>query len=668
MGMQLQCTGGEGGGTQWVCVPNAPCCSPCGVQNQKGALTPENLTAAYQKVYGSAPSQDWLNLTCKAYSQSGSNSCSVLSNLAFCKGLKCASSALGISNDLGNQGCFTTGAAKLQQMGATPTGPSYEGVPTSFQLNGKTYQYGSVGNSRCSNSFGWVDTSSLPKCVKFGTAQPEIQKNNLQGPLEALIAAGLVVGGGGLLAGGLLGGAPLAGTAQVFPVADASLISGTPLGAAPAMTDAAVTGGISGGSGISMGYAPGAGGTSLGLDIPASTAAQNLATLSDPATGLLGPQFTGGMDGALGTGVGAGAGATAAYDALGACIAKDVASWGIDPLTGVSTLGTTLSPLSALPTSGLTLSNLLNAGVPLAQAVGKILGGKSPIGSGSGNGSGANSTAAQLASMTPDTSAQIFRVGQTAKDPLAKVVTQPITELTPEYKNIQQTYGCAQTAAKGGLIGSLGHYASGGSTSDKKNLFCFKDSEPKFDEQRPELLMGRVSNSKVEPMVLKQIKTGISGYARGGLPEKYHAATPEGHHPEFITGLTGYYACGGGTGQSDDIPAMLHDGDYVMDAETVSALGDGSSKAGMHVLEGFRSQVPYKNAPGGNPVPAKIADGEYVFPAAFVSALGRGDNKRGSEILDGLREKLRAHKRGAPLDKIPPKAKSPLDYIQKGKK
>jgi hypothetical protein len=169
-------------------------------------------------------------------------------------------------------------------------------------------------------------------------------------------------------------------------------------------------------------------------------------------------------------------------------------------------------------------------------------------------------------------------------------------------------------------------------------------------------------------MVLKQIKTGISGYARGGLPEKYHAATPEGHHPEFITGLTGYYACGGGTGQSDDIPAMLHDGDYVMDAETVSALGDGSSKAGMHVLEGFRSQVPYKNAPGGNPVPAKIADGEYVFPAAFVTALGRGDNKRGSEILDGLREKLRAHKRGAPLDKIPPKAKSPLDYIQKGKK
>ena len=66
-------------------------------------------------------------------------------------------------------------------------------------------------------------------------------------------------------------------------------------------------------------------------------------------------------------------------------------------------------------------------------------------------------------------------------------------------------------------------------------------------------------------------------------------------------------------------------------------------------------------------VAAKIADGEYVFPAAFVTALGGGDNKRGAEILDGLREKLRAHKRAAPLDKIPPKAKSPLAYIGNAK-
>jgi hypothetical protein len=112
---------------------------------------------------------------------------------------------------------------------------------------------------------------------------------------------------------------------------------------------------------------------------------------------------------------------------------------------------------------------------------------------------------------------------------------------------------------------------------------------------------------------------------------------------------------------------MLHDGDYVMDAETVSSLGDGSSKAGRQVLDGFREQVPHSAATGGSVVPAKIADGEYVFPASFVTALGRGDNKAGARILDGLREKLRAHKRAAPVNKIPPKAKSPLDYIKAAK-
>jgi hypothetical protein len=111
---------------------------------------------------------------------------------------------------------------------------------------------------------------------------------------------------------------------------------------------------------------------------------------------------------------------------------------------------------------------------------------------------------------------------------------------------------------------------------------------------------------------------------------------------------------------------MLHDGDYVMDADTVAAFGDGSSKAGAEVLEHLREQVPHQGGGQGKAVPAKIADGEYVFPAAFVTALGGGDNKQGSKMLDAMREKLRAHKRSAPTSKIPPKAKSPLDYLRKG--
>lgn len=89
------------------------------------------------------------------------------------------------------------------------------------------------------------------------------------------------------------------------------------------------------------------------------------------------------------------------------------------------------------------------------------------------------------------------------------------------------------------------------------------------------------------------------------------------HKPEFITGKTGHFVEGRGDGQSDDIPAMLADGEYVFDADTVAALGNGSSKAG--ALQ-----------------------------------------------LDKMREAIRKHKRSAPNNKIPPKAKSPLEYF-KGK-
>jgi hypothetical protein len=156
---------------------------------------------------------------------------------------------------------------------------------------------------------------------------------------------------------------------------------------------------------------------------------------------------------------------------------------------------------------------------------------------------------------------------------------------------------------------------------------------------------------------------GQVSYARGG-----DVRMPKGHNPEFVTGQTGHYAQGRGTGQSDDIPAVLHDGDYVMDADTVAAFGDGSSKAGAGALEQFRRSIPVRHSGGGQPIPAKIADGEYVLPEAFVTSLGRGSNKQGARMLDGMREQIRAHKRSAPDTKIPPKAKSPLQYMHEAMK
>ena len=80
---------------------------------------------------------------------------------------------------------------------------------------------------------------------------------------------------------------------------------------------------------------------------------------------------------------------------------------------------------------------------------------------------------------------------------------------------------------------------------------------------------------------------------------------------------TSRYVRGQGDGQSDKIPAMLSDGEYVMDAESVSALGNGSSEAGAKKLDEFRMN-------------------------------------------------LRKHKRSAPIGKIPPKTKKLNKYMSGG--
>ena len=50
-------------------------------------------------------------------------------------------------------------------------------------------------------------------------------------------------------------------------------------------------------------------------------------------------------------------------------------------------------------------------------------------------------------------------------------------------------------------------------------------------------------------------------------------------------------ARGGGSGRDDTIPARLSDGEYVMDAETVALLGDGSTSDGARRLDQMRAKI-----------------------------------------------------------------------------
>jgi hypothetical protein len=104
------------------------------------------------------------------------------------------------------------------------------------------------------------------------------------------------------------------------------------------------------------------------------------------------------------------------------------------------------------------------------------------------------------------------------------------------------------------------------------------------------------------------------------------------------------FLANGGQPMNTNVPVLAGRKDY-RQGSYVEGAGDGQS----------------------DDIPAMLADGEYVIDSEVVSALGNGSNKAGAKVLDKMRENIRKHKRSGSLNSIPPKAKSPLSYIKGAK-
>ena len=159
-----------------------------------------------------------------------------------------------------------------------------------------------------------------------------------------------------------------------------------------------------------------------------------------------------------------------------------------------------------------------------------------------------------------------------------------------------------------------------------KNLSGVGTAEAK-PQSSPLIRLGQVGNytpPKVLPQLAALLQSRGMRLAEGGQPDDHKHPNYDGN-PVFrtggLSGLGGKYVEGKGDGTSDDITAML-------------------------------------------------ADGEYVFSADVVSALGNGSNKAGAQVLDKTVQAIRSRARSTAPDKLPPDAKSPLEYMQavKGKK
>ena len=121
-----------------------------------------------------------------------------------------------------------------------------------------------------------------------------------------------------------------------------------------------------------------------------------------------------------------------------------------------------------------------------------------------------------------------------------------------------------------------------------------------------------------------QTPVGLIEGIKVGLVVGFKLGNAEGHDPQFfseggLNSLENAYVQGDGDGTSDSVPAML-------------------------------------------------ANGEFVIPADVVSKLGNGSNDSGAGVLGQMLISIREHAQNHDPKKLPPKSKSALAYLLDAKR
>jgi hypothetical protein len=203
----------------------------------------------------------------------------------------------------------------------------------------------------------------------------------------------------------------------------------------------------------------------------------------------------------------------------------------------------------------------------------------------------------------------IYRYGQTGGE--HQFFTPSKFELIPK------------AAAMGGLIQMKQGYQAGGRAAPM-NPRMMQTGMPSGGMGRGMPMRGGLNQA---------MQTGNMPPAGGGMPQGRPQGMPQGmpqgrpqptnrnprtSYYQYGTPPTGmaaggalnmvrsYNVGGGADGRSDDVDAVLSDGEYVFDAETVALLGNGSSEAGANRLEQMREQI--RRQKGRNLAQGKISD------------------------------------------------------------
>ena len=153
--------------------------------------------------------------------------------------------------------------------------------------------------------------------------------------------------------------------------------------------------------------------------------------------------------------------------------------------------------------------------------------------------------------------------------------------------------------AKIGLIGSL----ISGKTPQQANDAILQD--PALTAQQKEGMLRSLTNYQFSPGITTFPLQGTPEYTKlmsdlsQGKEQSYFSPTLEvkakggrtNRRPQGALSQVSRLSLGAGDGRSDSIEARLSDGEYVIDAETVALLGNGSTKAGAAMLDQMRQGI-----------------------------------------------------------------------------
>jgi hypothetical protein len=214
------------------------------------------------------------------------------------------------------------------------------------------------------------------------------------------------------------------------------------------------------------------------------------------------------------------------------------------------------------------------------------------------------------------------KVTEGAIDPLARVKAAQaelerdvmMNQMDPRFLAvIQQRMNPQQAGQPDDGVGALAKMLRGESDAPaNEGSYYSYGSEDSIDD----ILGGRAANYK-EGGFVEPLKASGGSMA---LPLLAKAGGALGHYKGRENFKEGKHVAGEGDGQSDDIPAWLADGEFVFPADVVSALGNGSTKAGTDKLY---------------------------------------------EMMHSIRDRARSK---GPKDLPPPALKSPLDYLKSSKR